>query len=417
MNDWEPYLIATAVGLLVGIERENSKGDENALGVRTFFLISLLGAVAGALENSWMSTAITVFALGLISLSYAMQIFEKAELRNIGFTTEVAAGLVFAAGYLAHQSPVLAAALGPIVAAILFSKKSLHRFIHLINSSEIKAAITLLLIAVVVIDLAPDTVLDRWGLFNPRNFGYIILTLASLEFSSYVILKLVGEKNGSLLIGFLGGFVSSTAVVLSSGRQATKNPDSWRTFAVATIAAELASLVELLIIIFLISRPLLMRVGPTIAIVILIGACALLILRRKDQIQNSELILKSPLDWKGVLRLSILFALVLVLITVTENWLGHEATYSLSFLTGLFELHGITFANATLFSKNQLTLQMTNTCLSLAVAASLIAKIAISYSLNRGRFSLVLTAVFLAMIAVIVASYFIYQLEYFQNFF
>ena len=36
MNQWKPYLIALAVGLLVGIERENSKANQKALGVRTF---------------------------------------------------------------------------------------------------------------------------------------------------------------------------------------------------------------------------------------------------------------------------------------------------------------------------------------------------------------------------------------------
>jgi uncharacterized membrane protein YhiD involved in acid resistance len=51
LTQWKPYIIALAVGLLVGIERENSKADQKALGVRTFLLLSLLGAIASDLQN------------------------------------------------------------------------------------------------------------------------------------------------------------------------------------------------------------------------------------------------------------------------------------------------------------------------------------------------------------------------------
>ena len=265
----------------------------------------------------------------------------------------------------------------------------------------LKASITVLSFTLLIAVFAPDVPLDPWGLFNPKKFGYIILTLALLEFLSYITLKFVGEKIGAILMGFLGGFVSSTAVTLSSARHATKNPELWRTFAVATIAAVLASFIELLSIVFWISRPLLTRISAAIVITFLTGVAAMLILRRENSAQKSEVILNSIFDLKGIFRSSILFIFMLALIKLAENNLGHEITYGLSFLTGLFELHGITFANATLFSNSQKTLQMTNSCILLAVVASLFSKMAISWSLNRGRFSVVLSIVFSVMICVV----------------
>ena len=261
MNQWKPYLIALAVGLLVGIERENSKSEQKALGVRTFLLLSLLGAVSGGLQSPWQSALITGFSLSLILVSYFLQRYSENGEVHLGLTTEFAAGIVYFAGYLTHSSPALAAIIGPIVAIILFSKLTLHRFIHAIKADELKAAISILLITAVVIEFAPDTSVDPWGFFNPRKFGYLVLTLACFEFLSYISYKFVGEKKSSLVVGLLGGFVSSTVVLISSAKQAETAAAPLRSLAITATAAQLASLVELLLIVSLVSPILFIQVS------------------------------------------------------------------------------------------------------------------------------------------------------------
>lgn len=403
MIQWKPYLIALAVGLLVGIERESSKADRKALGVRTFLLLSFLGCISGGLENPWQSLLITALAFSLILTSYFIQIFSKPVEVHLGLTTEIAGGIVYAAGYLAQSSPVLAATIGPIVAIILFSKVTLHRFTHAIKPVELKTAIIILLIAAVVIDLVPDATIDPWGFFNPRKFGYLILTLACLEFLSYISFKFIGEKKSSLVVGLLGGIVSSTVVLISSARQAHKDEVSWRNLAYTTIAAQLASLLELLLIIFLISQTLLVQVAYAALPIIIFGGVALFVLSRKMVNQSDGVELKSPLDWKGVFRLSIIFTFLLALISVAEHWLGKEATLTLSFLTGLFELQGISLANATLFAQNQVSIHAATECIAVAIIASLLSKIAMSWFFGRNKFAVCLTAVFLPMIGMAAA--------------
>ena len=401
MNLWQPYLIAIVIGLLVGIEREKAHPDKKTMGVRTFLLISLLGAIAGGLQNLWLSTLLMAFTLGLILISYFTQTNSKIKTTDRGLTTEFAAGIIFCLGYAAHQSPALSALIGPIVAMILFSKTSLHRFTRNLKHSELEAALLLLLGGVAVINLAPDAVVDPWGVFNPRKFGYLVMALATLEFSSYVLAKIIGEKKGLLLIGFLGGLVSSTAVLISSAKQANTAPDTWRSLLCSTLVAKLAALIELLFIVGLITPKLLLRIAPGIATGILIAGIALFFIAQKMGEQNAELKLQSPLDWRGVLRLAFMLSGVLAAISLAQFWLGDSGTFVASFLTGLFELHGASLATATMYNQAKLTIEIASLSILLAVGASLLAKVCISWIVTRSVFSRALTVIFIPLVLAI----------------
>lgn len=403
MQVWQPYFIAIAIGLLIGIEREKSQSSDKTMGVRTFLLVSLSGAVAAGLQNTWLTILISAFTLGLILISYYTQTNSKATEIDRGLTTEFAAGIVYCLGYAAHNSPTLTAVIAPVVAVILFSKPTLHRFTHAIKPTEFQAALLLLLAGVVVINLVPDTVIDPWGVFNPQKFGFIVLILATFEFASYLGTKIIGEKNGSLVIGFLGGFVSSTAVLLSSARNSVRAPATWPIHLCTTLSAQIAAFVELLIIIGLISTEIFFRIAIPISAAIFVGLCAIYILIKENKLLTSELVLKSPLDWRGVLRLSILLALILGTISLVKHWLGDQATLVVSFLTALFELHGVSLANATMYSHGQLSDKMTIQNIFFAVIASLIAKVVISGLITkRSRFFSTLLLVTLPMIGLIV---------------
>lgn len=397
MSYWQPYFIAIVIGLLVGIEREKKHAAEKVFGVRTFLLISLLGALAGGLQISWLALLVAAFTFGLILITYFTQTYPNIDNTDRGLTTEFAAGVVFILGFAAHHAPTLSAFLGPVVALILFSKKSLHRFSNAIKQEELEAALFLLLGAVVIINLVPDTVIDPWGVFNPKKFGYLILTLALLEFSSYVLAKVIGEKKGSILIGFLGGLVSSTAVFFSSARQAAKEPARWRTLLSSTIAAQIASFLELLLIVGLVSPILLISISVSVGAGIVIGVLALIILGWTKEDGDSGVMLKSPLDWRGVFRLSVLLGLILAVASISKQWFGTSATLTVSFLTGLFELQGISLANATMYTQGTLAIEVARVGIILAVISSLCAKIFFSWIIHRGAFTKVLNVVLLAM--------------------
>ncbi len=407
MTYWEPYLIATVIGLLVGIEREKAHPTQKALGVRTFLLVSILGALAGGLQTPWISGLVTAFAFGLILISYFTYSTKPVATGDRGLTTEFAAGVVFILGFAAHEAPILSAIIGPVVAVILFSKESLHRFSHAIKRSELESALLLLLCAVVIINLVPDAVIDPWGVFNPKKFGYLILILALLEFSSYVLAKVINDKRGSLIIGFLGGLVSSTAVFFSSANTAAREPQRWRSLVLSTVAAKLASFIELLLIVGLISRPLLIQLIVPVGAGLFIGTVALLILGAAREGTSSSLTLTSPLNWKGVFRLSVLLSAIFAVASLAKLWFGDSGIFVLSFVTGIFELQGISLANAIMHNQGTLSLSAASIGIVLAVIASLSAKIIFTWMLNRGVFSRALSSIFVAMVfAVAITTWF-----------
>lgn len=403
MAFWQPYLIAVLVGLLVGIERERSHPQAKSMGFRTFLLISLLGAVAGGTNNTWLPILLGLFVFGLILISYFTQTKNTQSVDvDRGLTTEFAAGMVFALGYAAHKQPVLSAFLGPAVALLLFSKKKLHHLIRAIRPSELEAALLLLLMAVAVINVVPDTVVDPWGIFNPRKFGYLVLTLGMLEFSSYVIMKVIGVGKGSMAIGFLGGLVSSTAVAVSSAKQVSQEPESWGHFVISTIAAQAAALVVLFFIVFFASPQLATVLLPGVGTAILACGIAIVFLYKKARALTTRFEIKSPLDMRGVLRLSLFLAVILAAVSVSQKWIGASAVYTLSFVTGLFELHGISLANSTLFAQNQLTDRVAANSICIAVIASLFSKVILAWIFAKGQFAKALTVI-LAAVACLVA--------------
>lgn len=395
MEFWRPYFISALTGLLVGIERERAHPSQKALGVRTFLLLSLIGALAGGLGNFWLALVLAVFSLALIVLSYVFSSLSGDH--DYGLTTEFAGMIIFTAGYASHQDPVITAIMGPLVALVLFSKRSLHGFTAKLESSELQAAILILLLAVTVTQFLSVEAIDPWGIFIPRKFGLIVLALALLEFVGYILNKILGEKRGSLLTGFLGGLVSSTAVLLSTVRQSTSPKANSRSLAATAIAAKLASLFELLVIVGALSQDLLRSLLPPILAGMTVGVIALFIFNLKAQDSSEGLHLRSPLEARGVLRLSVMLAGILMLVAAVQEWVGPRGTKILAVITGLFELQGFSLASSTLVARGHLSVNEATSSIVLAVTASLFAKIVLSWAVTRQSFSRDVTIVFALM--------------------
>lgn len=407
MEHWIAYIISVVMGLLVGIERERAHPHQKALGIRTFLLVAILGVLAGDDQPQWISFLITLFVFSLIGISYFSGLKLSKHQNDRGLTTEFAAGIIFCLSYLSHTHQTLVAVLGPLVALILFSKVKLHEFSYHIKTNELEAALLLILAAVTTISLVPDKAIDPWGIFNLQKFGILVLILGGLEFLSYLLIKILGEKKGTLLIGFLGGLVSSTAVLLSSAKKANSDPQRWSTALVSTLASKAAAAIELLFIVGFISSPLLLKVLPFMmtAILICLAALGLTLKFSRPDLQANGFELKSPLDWKGVLRLSILLASILALISAAKIWFGDQASFLISFMTGLFELHGVSLANATMFAQENISREAASLNILLAFNASLVSKMFMSWTLCKNKFSSYTSIIFFLMMLVSILTW------------
>lgn len=407
LDQLQPFAISLMVGLAAGIERErhNLEG-EGAMGVRTFSLIALLGTVAAASGSATLTLGLAILVAALVSLGYwrgttpKVKADEDGRSSDIGLTTEIAAGLVFAVGYLAIANPLLAGVLGIVLVTVLFSRQRLHAFSReLLRPAEIRAVLILAVFVFVVVPFIPDRTIDPWGLINPKRLAQIIGLIAALDFGGYVAERVAGQRAGLLATGFFGGFASSTAVFFTLAKAAKSRPEERPELLGAGLMATSAT-VMLFAAIALATAPALAKtVGITAIVCAAVSALlGFRISKASKHVADKSDELRKPLDLWGTAKLGLFIFALLAISAITKRTLGSEALMVVSFTGGLFELHGITYANAALFVAKTLTANEATLALLLALVASFVSKIGICWAMAFGKFAAAMTGYLLIII-------------------
>src|SRR5262249_2376084 len=148
--------IAIGLGLLVGLQREWAKSE--LAGLRTFPLITMLGAICGLLAEAaggW------VLAAGFLSLAALIVVGNLMLLQkgvtDPGLTTEIAILLMFGVGAtLVNGQEELALAAGATVAVLLQFKAPLHGIAARLGAKDLKAIMQFALLSLVVLPMLPD---------------------------------------------------------------------------------------------------------------------------------------------------------------------------------------------------------------------------------------------------------------------
>lgn len=397
----QPFMISFLIGLFIGVDRERSlPTGMKGLGVRSFIIVALLGTMAASIEDLRISMIISAFVLSAILLSYYITSKGAKVISSIGLTTTLTGGIVFCLGYMAKFDMALTAAIGGGIFILLLSRNRLHTFVHeKILPKEIRAAAALMVIFLSVIIFLPGYPIDPWGLFNPQRFGMLIAVIASLQFAGYMMIRLFGDQLGILFIGFFGGLVSSTAVFANLPVFLKNRPDRTRIAVAAGILATLGMLIEFSIIITLAAHDLFFTVLIPVAVMMLIGLIStILIFQSKPNHQELEEP-TNPLDFKAVLYLSSIIGGMLILVAFTKNYFGSEGVHFVTFIGGIFEVHGVSLATATLYIGKQMSLIEAHNNLLLALLASFIPKFVLPWTFVRGKFAIYISGIMLLMIA------------------
>jgi uncharacterized membrane protein (DUF4010 family) len=159
---------ALAVGLLIGIERERSKGQgprRAAADVRTFTLIALAGAISLQVGDLPVFLVVTAVVGAFAALSYL-----RSFRRDPGLTTEVAMMVTLLLGGLALHEPQLAGALAVIVTIVLASRTPVHAWIrNFLTDEEVRDGLILAAASLVILPLLPKQPVDPWGAARPSS--------------------------------------------------------------------------------------------------------------------------------------------------------------------------------------------------------------------------------------------------------
>lgn len=400
LSQFEPYMMSFLIGLLIGIERERSipKGIKG-MGVRTFILITLLGTIAAEIHEQTFTVLISGFVLTAILLNYYYSTVQQTH-KTVGLTSSLAAAAAFCLGYLTPRGSTLPAVIGVAILIILLSREKLHQFAkEKLYPNEISAAATMVVIILCVMVFLPNHPVDPWQLFNPQRFGILIAIIAAMQFIGYIAIRLFGTQLGVLLLGFFGGLVSSTAVFATLPRFVSQHPRSIRAAVAAAVLATVGTLLELALVLLVASPQLMLAVlWPLLTIIVTGLVCAFVIFRNHAA---AELIPapKNPLDVKSVLYLSALIGGMLILVALARRLIGTEAVHAIAFFGGLFEIHSVSLATATLFASNKITLVDAQLTLYLAILASFVTKFVLLWSLIKNRFSVITSSILILMVS------------------
>jgi uncharacterized membrane protein (DUF4010 family) len=407
----QPFLLALAIGLLVGIERERAHADlptHDPLGSRTFTLLALLGAVAGYLEEVAIAMVIVLFA-GAIVLAGYFRSRVGPEGTGIGVTTEVAAMATFVLGYMTHTAPVLAAMLGVIMIVLLALKSRIHEFAKAgIAEKEVSAALIFLVIALVVLPLLPDEAVDPWGLINPARFWLVLVLIAGISFGGYILVRTFGPGWGLPLAGFAAGLVSSTAATLSLAQRSRETKGVEAPAAAGIVLANTASVLAQLVIVAALSEVLLRDVAPVLGSVTLVGFVSSAIavwIAHQDGESHLSFKIENPLALKATVSLALLVAVVMVVMTAASRVFGQAGTLVTSALGGSVDVHAVTFTVSNLSLAGKVPVHEATLAILVAFLANMVVKISLTAWAGSRRLLLVVAGPLLAMMAAGILAY------------
>jgi len=364
--------VSLGIGLLVGIEREWSNKD---LGIRTFALTALLGTIAALFAPS-MAIMSLVGVFLIIGFANARSLLVD---RSLEATTSAALLAIFVLGALVGQGHLFT----PVAAAILMTmllawKVELRRFAGGLQPAEIRSAVLLGLLGLVVYPILPDHFIDRWELINPKQAWITVIAIAGIGFANYVLLKVYGEK-GLYLSGFLGGFVNSSAAAVELAKPLGAGSTSSGVAVAALLLTIVAMFARNLLILGLFSP----SAVPTAAGPLLAMAVVALVFVRRARVRvddaPTEIHLESPVSIRRVLNFAALFLLIQIVSTLGERYLGKLGFLGISVLGGFVSSASTSAAAANMVGHGQMRPGLAGAGVVLASVASALVNLPIIY--------------------------------------
>lgn len=400
---WDPraasLMVALAVGLLIGLDREKHKSagsSSNAAGVRTFTLVALLGAMTALLHSDVL---LAVAGAGVVILNAVA--YRANQVQYPGLTTEFALLATFAIGFMAVGQIDLAAALGVIVTLLISSKSKLHRFaISQLSEQELHDATLLAGAALIVLPLLPDRAIDTFAVVNLRVVWRLTILMLSINALGYIARRTLGTQVGLAVAGFCGGFVSSILTIAAIGRQARANPALLRSAVAGASFSSIATAIELIIVIFVTNQKLLRNLAPGIAATGVVAAVYGLAfaLSVKGKQAPAEPDAGRAFEPKFAFLFAAGFAIMSLVAALLQRWLGPSGAQVTVALGGLVDTHAATAAAARLAASGTLELIPAAFAAMLAITLNICVKSAAALVLGGRSFAVRLCPSHLAMI-------------------
>jgi uncharacterized membrane protein (DUF4010 family) len=395
------FLLALAIGFLVGRTREPGPQGPPRPGTRDFLIIALLGAIAGHSGNAVVAIALFAGAIG------AVLVMRAHHPERNGITTELAAVATFAlAGLCLTSDRQFGAGLGVVLAAIVAERDQLRHFVRdAISDREYIDTLSFLGLIFVIYPLLPTGSFGPFGFFEPRKIWLFVILVSGVSYVGYFLTKFIGSERGALLTAIVGAIASTTAYTTGISRAVAEAPESAVSAARYALIANSILFPRMLLLVVIVSPTLAIAASPAFAAMMIAGfATALLFApapaKGKKGHAVADSTFRNPFSIRPALEFGVVFTIVLLLTRVAKAYAGYGGQMVVSAISGLVDVDAISLTLAGFVQAGTSAARDAVIGLTLAAGVNAVFKSAVAQSSHQPAFYLRLVAGFAVMFAV-----------------
>lgn len=351
----EPLALALGLGLLVGLQREWSA--HHLAGIRTFALITVLGALLGLLSQTlgaWLLAAGLGGVVALLLVGTVLAFLGRQE--ELGLTTEVAALVMYAVGVtLAYGQTTLGLIIGGGVAVLLQWKQPLHTLVGRFSEADIRAIFNLVLIALVILPILPNHGYGPYGVLNPFEIWLMVVLIVGISLGGYIAYRFFGARAGTLLGGILGGMISSTATTISYARRTRHAEEAVGLAAFVIVTASTIVFGRVIFEVVIVAPELLSAIAPPLLVVMAVmGILAAVLYGLRGSESEHVPLDDDPSQLGPAVIFGLLYAAILFAVAAGRQWFGDRGLYVVAVVSGLTDMDAITLSTAQLIKRGEL---------------------------------------------------------------
>ncbi|MBZ9613735.1 MgtC/SapB family protein [Rheinheimera maricola] len=391
----QSFLIALLLGALVGIEREKHRRDEHPNsfgGLRTYILFAQAGAVSAwlsiHLQSPWLFVVTVLVVAIAVLTAYILE--NRHNPTALGLTSEISAITVcLLGGATMFGYAELAVMLGILTSAILTFKQPLHGLVSKIDTDDLYAGLKLLIASFIILPLLPNETIDPWQALNPYKLWLLVILISSMSLLGYVAVRWLGAAHGAVVTGISGGLASSTAVTLSFARSSKIESDPLAADhqACGVLLAWLVMFIRVLVTISIVYQPLLVHL--LLPFSAMAGATAIMAAlyywhgsRRYQAPQQSTVKVTNPFSLVAAIKFGALFAVILFLVKLNEQYAAAEGLYLLAAVAGMTDVDAITLSMAQYAGQSAAALSVAAGAVTVAALSNTLVKCGLVYALG-----------------------------------
>ena len=350
-----PLAVALGLGLLVGMQREWV--EDKPLGLRSFALISLIGALLGlySAEGGIWITALGLLAVTIAIFTHMAMLAAEAPVR--GMTTELAGIVVYLIGAMTTTGWLVeAVVLGGVLTLLLHWKMPLHAWIEKIAPAEFQAVARFVLVSLVILPILPNRTFGPYDVLNPFQIWLMVVLIVGLNLMGYFGMRISSGRGSVLMGGVLGGLASSTATTFSfasrSRAQEAMVPVALVVILVASLLVQARIAVETLVV----SPTLLQALAAPLALFSLIFAAVIaFFLLRFESFPGEGVATGNPAELGTALVFGLIYSVITFVSAAVSREFGEGLLYPVAVISGLTDVDAITLSTAYLFGEGRIS--------------------------------------------------------------